>query len=115
MGYFGASFRRRLNLLACAVRSTRTSCPHSVDKYVDHERSSCELLMPLTDADETTKLSAGQLDKIRRRATGVTIHAIEFGRGPQADRNNFLVRLARENGGRHGYVDVLKFRTGRRP
>lgn len=61
----------------------------------------------LTDADEP-KLYPHQLAKIHRLAGGVTINAIEFGYGPQQDADNFLVRLARENGGRHGYVDISR-------
>ena len=61
----------------------------------------------LTDAEEP-KLYPNQLAKIHRLAGGVTINAIEFGYGPQQDADNFLVRLARENGGRHGYVDISR-------
>ncbi len=66
-----------------------------------------DVIFFLTDADEP-KLWPGQLAKIKRRAAGITIHAIEFGFGPQSDPNNFLVRLARDNGGNHGYVDISK-------
>lgn len=68
-----------------------------------------DVIFLLTDADEP-KLWPGQLDKIKRRAAGITIHAIEFGSRPQAEPNNFLVRLARDNGGRHGYVDISTLR-----
>ena len=66
-----------------------------------------DVIFFLTDADEP-KLWPGQLAKIRRRAAGITINAVEFGFGPQSDANNFLVQLARENGGRHVYVDISK-------
>ncbi len=66
-----------------------------------------DVIFFLTDANEP-KLWPGQLAKIRRRAAGITINAIEFGFGPQSDANNFLVQLARENGGRHVYVDISK-------
>lgn len=66
-----------------------------------------DVIFFLTDADEP-KLWPGQLAKIRRRANGITINAIEFGFGPQADADNFLVQLARQNGGKHGYVDISK-------
>ena len=59
----------------------------------------------LTDADDP--MSDADLSSIRRRNRGRTaIHAIEFGVGPSIGRNNFLVRLARENGGHHVYVDI---------
>ncbi len=66
-----------------------------------------DVIFFLTDADEPV-LSAGQLFDIHRRAAGVTIHAIEFGFGPQRNANNFLVRLASQNGGQHAYVDISK-------
>jgi len=66
-----------------------------------------DVIFFLTDADEP-KLWPDQLARIHRMAAGITIHAIEFGYGPQSDPNNFLVRLARENGGRHAYVDVSR-------
>ncbi len=66
-----------------------------------------DVIFFLTDADEP-KLWPGQLAKIKRRAAGITINAIEFGFGPQSDRNNFLVQLARQNGGKYAYVDISK-------
>jgi hypothetical protein len=66
-----------------------------------------DVIFFLTDADEP-KLWPAQLEKIRRRAGGVTINCIEFGLGPQQDPNNFLVRLAQQNGGRHAYVDTSR-------
>ena len=64
-----------------------------------------DVIFFLTDADEPS-MSAKQLDRIARRNNGTTINAIEFGYGPQADSDNFLVKLARQNGGQHAYVDV---------
>jgi hypothetical protein len=61
----------------------------------------------LTDADEP-KLGPAQLERINRMAAGITIHAIEFGTGPQADADNFLAKIARETGGSHRYVDISK-------
>ena len=66
-----------------------------------------DVIFFLTDADEP-QLSAGQLRDIRRRASGIVIHTVEFGMGPQDDPNNFLVKLARENGGKHVYKDITK-------
>jgi len=72
-----------------------------------------DVIFFLTDADEP-KLWPAQLDKLHRLAGGTTINAIEFGFGPQADADDFLVRLARQNGGQHGYVDVSRlFPVGR--
>jgi hypothetical protein len=63
----------------------------------------------LTDADEPT-LSNTELDEIRKlnARVGASINAIEFGSGPPSSRDNFLVRIARENSGAHVYVDVSK-------
>jgi hypothetical protein len=66
-----------------------------------------DVIFFLTDADEPV-LSPRQLHEIGRRAAGVTIHAIEFGFGPQRDSDNFLAKLAQQNGGEHKYVDVSR-------
>jgi hypothetical protein len=67
-----------------------------------------DVIFFLTDADEP-RLWPSQLDRLRRRAAGVTIHAIEFGFGPQQNARNFLVQLAEQNGGQHTYIDVSRF------
>ncbi len=68
-----------------------------------------DVIFFLTDAAEP-QLSPSQLDEIRKRNAnaGVTINAIEFGAGPSQASLNFLVRLARQNGGQHVYVDVTR-------
>jgi hypothetical protein len=71
-----------------------------------------DVIFFLTDADEP-RMSPDQLAKIHRRAEGITINAIEFGFGPQADKNSWIVRLAKQNGGRHVYGDVTKLFPGR--
>lgn len=63
----------------------------------------------LTDADEP-QLTYGELQRIQQWNRGTTIHAIEFGSGPSLSADNFLKRLAKQNGGQHAYVDVLKLR-----
>jgi hypothetical protein len=80
----------------------------------DHERALMlairlqpDVIFFLTDADEP-RLWPGQLEDIRRAAAGITIHTIEFGFGPQPENDNFLVRLARDNGGTHGYIDISR-------
>ncbi len=64
-----------------------------------------DVIFFLTDADDP-KLYPAQLQRIHRMANGITINTIEFGYGPRVDDDNFLVRLARENGGQHAYFDV---------
>ena len=61
----------------------------------------------LTDADEPV-LTSAELARIGRLNQGAAIHTIEFGIGPQTRSENFLARLARQNGGQHVYVDVAK-------
>ena len=65
-----------------------------------------DVIFLLTDADDPP--AAGQLYEIQRSAAETTIHAVEFGLGPQRDPNNFLVRLARGTGGKHVFVDISK-------
>ncbi len=64
-----------------------------------------DVIFFLTDADEP-RLWPSQLARLRRRAGGITIHAVEFGFGPQQNARNFLVQLAEQHGGRHTYIDV---------
>ena len=61
----------------------------------------------LTDADEP-QLNADELAEIQRANKGTQINAIEFGFGPESGDDNFLKRLARQNGGQHAYVDISK-------
>ena len=62
----------------------------------------------LTDADEP-RMTAKQLAQVAKKNQGSMIHTIEFGYGPQADADNFLVILARQNRGQHVYVDLSQF------
>jgi len=68
-----------------------------------------DIIFFLTDADQP-QLNAGQLNEIHRKCGGVTsIHCIEFGKGQEIIADNFLKRLARQNGGTYSYRDVTKF------
>ena len=66
-----------------------------------------DVIFFLTDA-AVPRLDANQLSTIRRRASGITINAIEFGRGPKQEGDNFLNRLAGQNGGQYSYHDIIK-------
>ena len=66
-----------------------------------------DVIFFLTDADEP-QLTAAELARIQRWNYGTTIHAIEFAFGPQSSADNFLIRLARQNGGQHAYVDLSR-------
>ncbi len=71
-----------------------------------------EHLFFLTDADQPI-LSARELHEIKTSNNGRTqIHCVEFGKGPEISADNFLKKLARENGGTYRYRDVTRF--GRR-
>lgn len=68
-----------------------------------------DVIFFLTDAGDP-QMSTSEMEEIRRRnaRTGASLHVIEFGAGPQSGGENFLVRLARQNGGRYVYVDVTR-------
>jgi hypothetical protein len=68
----------------------------------------------LTDADDP--MSASELAEVTRlnRRAQASICVIEFGRKPTPTPDNFLMQLARESGGKYGYVDTTKLSaTGR--
>lgn len=66
-----------------------------------------DVIFFLTDADEP-RLSDAKLEQIQRRANGIVIHAIEFGRGPRPTSENFLSRIAKQNGGQYVYIDITE-------
>jgi hypothetical protein len=72
-----------------------------------------DVIFFLTDADEP-RISTQQLAHLAQRNKGTSINTIEFGYGPQSDPDNFLVKLARQNGGKHAYVDVSRLPVARR-
>ena len=75
-------------------------------------RMAPDVIFFLTDADQP-QLTAKQLARIARMNKGTAINAIEFGYGAQSDGDNFLVRLARQNGGKHVYIDVARLTVPR--
>jgi hypothetical protein len=66
-----------------------------------------DVIFFLTDADEPA-LTNNELAEIRKlnERVGASINTIEFGSGPPPHRDNFLIRIARQNSGAHVYVDV---------
>jgi len=69
-----------------------------------------EVIFFLTDAGEPI-LYPGDLEKIKKRNNGRSrIFSIEFGKGANLKTDNFLKKLARDNGGAHAYRDVQEFR-----
>jgi len=69
-----------------------------------------DVIFFLTDADDP-KLTPAQLAKIRHRAAGIIINAIEFGPGPKPAATSFLADLARQNGGKYVYIDISKYKA----
>jgi hypothetical protein len=65
----------------------------------------------LTDADDP--MSASELAEVTRlnRRAQAAICVIEFGRKPTPTADNFLMQLARESGGKYGYVDTTKLKA----
>jgi hypothetical protein len=72
-----------------------------------------DVIFFLTDADEP-RMTPQQLARIAGMNRGTQINTIEFGYGVQIETDNFLVKLAQQNGGKHVYVDVSKFPVVRR-
>ncbi|MBL9092582.1 MAG: hypothetical protein JNL96_15270 [Planctomycetaceae bacterium] len=67
-----------------------------------------DVIFFLTDADQP-ELTRPQLDRIARLNQGrAVINTIEFGLGPKIRKENFLDRLAAENGGASAYVDISR-------
>jgi hypothetical protein len=68
----------------------------------------------LTDVDDD--MNRDSIDKVVRKSkrSGAMISTIEFGRGPDPKRRNFLVELAERTGGSHGYVDANSLRAAAR-
>jgi hypothetical protein len=65
-----------------------------------------DVIFFLTDADQP-ELSPATLQKIQQRNHGAcVINTIEFGLGPKIRKENFLDRLAAQNGGGSVYVDI---------
>jgi len=59
--------------------------------------------------DDATPMSEADLAEALELAEGsVTIHAVEFGEGPDHARRNSLWRLAEGTGGERRYVDTSR-------
>lgn len=72
-----------------------------------------DVIFFLTDADEP-RMTPSELAKVAQMNRGTTINTIEFGTSPQHDADNFIVRLARQNGGQHVYIDVTRLSSKQR-
>lgn len=66
-----------------------------------------DVIFWLTDGDKP-QLSDAEIEELSGKAAGITIHAIEFGMGPQPEAKSFLAKLAAQNAGKFTYVDLAK-------
>lgn len=67
-----------------------------------------DVIFFLTDAEHG--MLAHEVDRVtQRNRSGTAINCIEFGRGRAPGQHNFLVELARRNGGQYVYVDSRRF------
>jgi hypothetical protein len=69
-----------------------------------------DVIFFLTDADDP--MSASEMAELERtnRRVQASICVIEFGTKPAPAPNDFLARLAHDNGGQYGYVDTTKLK-----
>ncbi len=66
-----------------------------------------DVIFLLTDGDKPL-LSDRQLARIDHIGPGITIHAIQFGEGPQRGGRGWMGKLAKQSGGEYRYVDTTK-------
>jgi hypothetical protein len=99
-------------------RAIRAMDTIPADGGTDHEaalrmaiRLRPDVIFFLTDADEP-ELTPSELDGLRDIAGGIRINTIQFGKGARPKKENFLMRLAEQNGGQYAYVDLLKLPAG---
>lgn len=83
----------------------------STDRYAALAKAlsfSPDAIFFLTDVD--SPMSRDHVRRVINRSAslGTTINTIEFGRGPQRLDSNFLIELANQTNGQHGYVDTLR-------
>lgn len=72
-----------------------------------------DVIFFLTDADEP-RMTPQDLARIAQMNQGTAINTIEFGTDARPESDNFITRLARQNGGQHVYIDVTRLSSNRR-
>ncbi len=90
---------------------SRITADGSTDRYAALAKALSfgpDAIFFLSDAD--SPMTPGEVSRIIKRsgAQGSTINTIEFGNGPQRKESNFLIEIAVQTGGQHGYVDTLR-------
>jgi len=106
--------QRRFPFATDAVKQTAARWVASISAAGNTERFEAlrkavafnpDVIFFLTDDDNP--MTAVELDAIRRKNRGrAAIHVIQFGYGHRSGTENFLSRLARQNGGTYAYVDA---------
>ncbi|HJN09373.1 MAG TPA: hypothetical protein QF564_11830 [Pirellulaceae bacterium] len=95
-----------------AAAFVRNVVPAGATRHLDALRQALgmqpDVIFFLTDAAEPQLTPSELADIQSRNRTGAVINSIEFGSGPSQGGDNFLVKLARQNGGKHVYVDVTR-------
>jgi hypothetical protein len=69
-----------------------------------------DVIFLLTDGEQHNDPTYDELRRIRTANSGTQIHVIQFVLGGVSTRGNALVQLARENGGKHKYINTQKFK-----
>ncbi|MFV2070983.1 MAG: hypothetical protein ACC645_28785, partial [Pirellulales bacterium] len=105
--------QRRLPFATDTVKQTAARWVASISAFGNTKRFEAlrkgvafrpDVVFFLTDDDNP--MTAAELDAIRRKNQGrAAIHVIQFGYGHGSGDDNFLSRLARQNGGTYTYVD----------
>ena len=70
-------------------------------------RTQPDVIFFLTAANDS-QLNERQLHEIQRQAAGIQVNTIEFGIGAKENGENFLSKLARQNGGQYTYRNITK-------
>lgn len=96
--------RRAAKFVASITAQGGTDRKLALDKAL---RQRPDVIFFLTDDD--SPMTPGEMAEVLADAIGaVTIHAVEFGKGPDHKRHNFLVELAERTGGSRCYVDTTR-------
>lgn len=72
-----------------------------------------DVIFLLTDGRRGDNPTGSELMWIRNRNKGAQIHVIQFVEGEVSTRGNSLVALAKQNGGKHIYVNTLNLKPKR--
>jgi hypothetical protein len=89
---------------------TASGATRHVEALLMALRLNPDVIFFLTDADEP-QITPPELARIAQMNEGTAINTIEFGTMTRLDSENFLVKLARQNGGQHVYIDLKRLQA----